>query len=70
MDTGIWTLKCQHCNATFQVELKPNERIIKQAQSTACPNCNVKPESEGYGVWHHIIGFRETQKPAKFSETH
>jgi hypothetical protein len=37
MDTGIWTVRCQSCRQTFDVELKPTERIIQYAQKETCP---------------------------------
>ncbi len=60
MDTGTWTLRCHRCNKTFEVELKPTERIIKYAQQIPCPHCNMKPaEAKGSPtLWHHIIAFR------------
>src|SRR5215468_6170117 len=48
MDTGTWTLRCYRCNKTFEVELKPTERVIQYAQKTPCPHCNMKPaEAKG-----------------------
>src|SRR5215467_14551559 len=60
MDRGTWTLRCHCCNRTFEVELKPTERIIQYAQRTPCPHCNTKPaEAKGSPtLWHHIIAFR------------
>src|SRR5215471_13855230 len=43
MDTGTWTLRCYRCNKTFEVELKPTQRVIQYAQQTPCPHCNMKP---------------------------
>jgi len=33
MDRGTWTLKCQNCKKTFELEVKPDERVILRAQT-------------------------------------
>jgi hypothetical protein len=59
MDRGTWTLKCQNCRESFELEVKPEERVILRAQTYPCPHCGVRPaESHVQPSWHHIIGFR------------
>jgi rRNA maturation endonuclease Nob1 len=56
---GTWTLKCQNCGKTFELEVKPNERVIIYAQTEPCPHCGLRPiESKVQPSWHHVIGFR------------
>ena len=63
MDTGTWTLKCQNCGKTFELEVKPTERVIQYAKEEACPHCHLKPMGpEALGLWHHIFDFR-TKNP-------
>ena len=59
MDRGIWTLRCQKCRETFEVELKAGERIIQYAREAACPHCQNKPDGETV-PWHHITTFKNT----------
>jgi hypothetical protein len=62
----VWTLKCQNCGVTFNVELTGGQRIIEFAKEQICPHCLKKPEDvtgkEALGTWHHVIGFRSSPK--------
>lgn len=60
MDRGTWILKCQNCAADFELEVKPGARVVEQAKEVVCPHCHKTPAA-GAGIWHHIIGFRNTR---------
>jgi hypothetical protein len=60
MDTGIWTLKCQSCQQTFEVGLTVGERIIQFARLADCPICGNKPLGTLASPWHHIMVLRSS----------
>jgi hypothetical protein len=60
MDRGTWILKCKNCQTDFELEVKPGERVVERAKDTVCPHCQKDPAAAA-GVWHHIIGFRNTR---------
>lgn len=65
MDTGLWTLRCQHCDSTFTLELTAGQRVEEFAKSYNCPECKVAPDSPPVNslkpTWHHVIGFKATK---------
>ncbi len=68
VDTGLWTLKCQSCNKSFEIELAGGEKIVAAAQDHPCPHCNQKPvkpdnEAQATSYWNRGIGFRVSKKP-------
>lgn len=68
MDTGLWTLRCQSCNESFEIELAGGEKIVETAQNHPCPHCHNKPANTGAANqtnahWHQVIGFRVVKKP-------
>jgi len=60
MDRGTWKMICQNCNSTFEIVIKPGERVILAAREFPCPYCGTKPEGETV-AWHHVIGFHDTR---------
>jgi hypothetical protein len=36
------------------------EKVVERAKEAACPHCQKTPAA-ATGVWHHIIGFRNTR---------
>ena len=43
MDSGSWTLKCQNCNATFELELTEREQIADYARNIPVLNAETSP---------------------------
>ncbi|HTM09842.1 MAG TPA: hypothetical protein VL754_15765 [Verrucomicrobiae bacterium] len=67
MDSGMWTLKCQNCSATFDLHLNEREEIAEYARNHPCPECQIKPAERAptgiaEGDWHRVIGFRSPSK--------
>ncbi len=66
MDAGTWTLKCQHCGETFDLELTEGQRVVEFARDKACPGCKISPLSAtgntALANWHHVIGFHASPK--------
>ena len=60
VDRGTWILKCKNCEKDFEIEVNPGERIVERAKDAVCPHCQKTPAGAA-GVWHHIIGFRNTR---------
>jgi DNA-directed RNA polymerase subunit RPC12/RpoP len=60
MDRGTWKMICQNCNSTFEIVIKPGERVILAAREFPCPYCGTKPDGETV-AWHHVIGFHDTR---------
>ena len=51
---------CQNCNNTFEIVIKPGERVILAAKEFPCPHCGAKPNGETI-AWHHVVGFQYTR---------
>jgi len=68
MDSGNWTLRCQNCNATFELELNEREQIADYARGHPCPECRNTPAGSPAANapdntgWHRVIGFRAPAK--------
>jgi peptide subunit release factor 1 (eRF1) len=68
MDSGKWTLKCQNCDATFDLHLTEREQIADYARNHPCPECQNKPadrssmDSTVKSDWHRVVGFRASVK--------
>lgn len=60
IDSGTWILKCKNCDTDFQLEVTAGEKVVERAKEAACPHCQKTPAA-ATGVWHHIIGFRNTR---------
>lgn len=61
-DGGMWTLRCQGCGESFQVEFIPGQNIVEATREESCPRCHNRPASmpaeAAPADWHHIVGFR------------
>jgi hypothetical protein len=62
MDPGVWTLKCQNCQKTFELELGEGDKILTAVRNSPCPLCNKSPASEKNinpaRTWHQIVDFK------------
>ena len=53
MDAGLWTLKCQRCGKTFEIELAAADGVLRRASempapiATAGPGCPMKKSRTG-----------------------
>jgi hypothetical protein len=70
MDSGRWTLKCQNCSATFDLDLTERDEIAHYARNHPCPECQNRPaerpaRSGAKSDWHRIVGFRAPDKTRK-----
>ena len=62
MDIWMWTLRCQGCGKSFEIELKPGESVIEHAKVSACPYCHAKPDGTAFPPWHHVIRYRKINR--------
>jgi hypothetical protein len=69
MDDGVWTLKCQGCGETFEIELTSSQRVVEYARDHPCPACRKTPSDmvgkPALTVWHKVVGFRVLTKLQK-----